>query len=71
MSNSPAQTDFPSGLAEPARRALAGAGIHNLQQLSAFSEAQIKQLHGMGPKGIDLLRRALVEKGLSFAGKAT
>jgi DNA-directed RNA polymerase alpha subunit len=66
-SNHAAQNDFPSGLSEPARRALAGAGIQNLQQLSTHSETQIKKLHGMGPKGIDLLKKALLEKGLAFA----
>ena len=31
-----------------------------------MSEAEIKQLHGMGPKGLDLLRSALRARGLSF-----
>jgi hypothetical protein len=60
--HTPASTDFPAGLSQPAHRALAGAGIQNLEQLATFSEAQIKQLHGMGPKGIDLLRQALTQK---------
>jgi hypothetical protein len=38
-----------------------------LEQLSRVSEAEIKRLHGMGPKGIRLLRQALEAKGLSFA----
>ena len=61
------ESDFPAGLSAPARRALAGAGYVRLKQLSRVSEAEIKRLHGMGPKGIRLLRQALEAKGLSFA----
>ena len=46
-------SDFPSGLSQPALRALAGAGLTSLQTLTRVSEAELKQLHGMGPKGID------------------
>ena len=58
--------DLPAGLAQPAQRALAGAGIHRLEQLAQFSEAEIRQLHGIGPNALENLRRALAEKGLSF-----
>ena len=62
--NSP--SDFPK-LAAPAQRALANANIQNLQQLSKFSETEIKKLHGMGPSAINELHKALRKKGLSFA----
>ena len=61
------ESDFPTGLSAPALRALAGAGYVRLEQLSRVSEADIKRLHGMGPKGIKLLRQALEAKGMSFA----
>lgn len=60
-------SDLPNDLAQPARRALIGAGYRRLEQLAEISEAQVKQLHGIGPKAIDQLRRALDAKGLSFA----
>jgi len=63
------EDDLPDGLAQPARRALAAAGIQRLEQLSGFSEAQIKQLHGIGPNALTLLRGALAARGLSFAGE--
>ena len=63
------ESDFPAKLSQPALRALAGAGIKNLKQLSKFSESEIKKLHGMGPNGINQLRVALAAKGLSFADK--
>jgi hypothetical protein len=59
-------SDLPK-LAAPARRALDAAGIRHLDQLTQFSEAEIKQLHGVGPNALDQLRRALIECGLSFA----
>ena len=67
-SNQPA-SDLPDKLSQPAQRALAGAGIRNLQQLTKFSETEIKQLHGIGPNAIHQLRTALAAKGLSFAEK--
>jgi hypothetical protein len=68
-SNQPEYEDsgFPSNLSQPARRALAGAGYTRLEQLTGTSEAEIKQLHGMGPKAIGQLRQALDASGLSFA----
>ncbi len=62
-------SDLPAGLSNPARRALAGAGCWRLEQVAALTEAEIGHLHGMGPKGITLLRRALAAKGLAFAGE--
>jgi hypothetical protein len=61
------ESDLPAGLAAPARRALAGAGYHRLAQLSKVSEAEIKQLHGIGPNALKQLRAALKAQGLSFA----
>jgi ERCC4-type nuclease len=61
------ESDLPVELASPARRALVNAGYWRLEQLTEVSEAELKQLHGMGPKAIDQLRRALETKGLSFA----
>ncbi len=54
-------------LGQPAHRALAAAGIQSLEQLTRFSEAEIKQLHGIGPNALAKLRQALAARGLSFA----
>ncbi len=59
-------TEFPAGLAKPAQRALAGAGYVRLEQLTTVDEAELLKLHGMGPKAVDLLRRAMEARGLSF-----
>jgi len=62
------ESDLPK-IGQPAARALAGAGVRRLEQLTSFSEAELKQLHGMGPKALGILREALADRGLSFAGE--
>ena len=63
----PLQQDFPTGLAQPALRALKAAGFTGLDQLTTIKEADLRQLHGMGPKAIELIRGALGAEGKSFA----
>src|SRR5215216_3684064 len=63
------KSDLPEKLAAPAQRALAGAGIQDLKQLSKFSETEIKQMHGIGPNALKQLRGALDDRGLSFASE--
>ena len=63
------EDDLPSGLSQPARRALIGAGFTRLEQLARVTEDEIGRLHGMGPRGLDELRRALYARGLSFASR--
>jgi DNA-directed RNA polymerase alpha subunit len=67
--NIQSESDLPAKLSQPAQRALAGAGIKTLKQLTKFSEAEIKKLHGIGPNAINQLQAALADKGLSFADK--
>lgn len=61
------QSNFPK-LSQPALRALHAAGCTRLEQVAMLSEAQLKQLHGIGPTAVEALRQALAEKGLAFAG---
>lgn len=61
------ESDLPIKLSAPARRALVGAGYLRLEQLTRVSEAELKQLHGVGPNALNQLRLALDAKGLSFA----
>lgn len=64
-------SNFPK-IGSPATRALEAAGYTNLKQLTKATEAELAQLHGMGPKALGILREALqAEEGLSFKqGKA-
>jgi hypothetical protein len=61
------ESDLPPGLSKPAQRALAGAGYARLEQFTKVRQAEVLKLHGMGPKGMEMLRRALAAKGMSFA----
>jgi ERCC4-type nuclease len=61
------ESDLPAKLAKPARRALAEAGYVRLEQFTKVSEAEIRKLHGMGPKAMDEIRRALAARGQAFA----
>jgi uncharacterized protein YdhG (YjbR/CyaY superfamily) len=63
-------SDFPK-IGAPATRALEAAGYSRVEQLTKVTEAELAQLHGMGPKALGILRDTLKEKGLSFkAGTA-
>jgi len=57
---------FLSLVSAPARRALEGAGIKTLNQLSKYSGKELLKLHGIGPTAIPKLRAALKEENLSF-----
>lgn len=61
------QSDLPVGLSEPARRALLAAGRARLEQVAGLSEAEVRGLHGVGPKAVDQLRGALADRGLAFS----
>lgn len=61
-----AEIPFPRTSA-PALRALANAGYSYLGELDGVPMAAILALHGMGPKGIGALRRAMAEHGWAFA----
>lgn len=61
------ESDLPAGLSKPARRALARAGYVRLEQFTRVREDEVSKLHGMGPKALERLHRALVSGGQSFA----
>ena len=58
-------SDFPK-IGSPATRALEAAGYTQLRQLTKVTEAELAQLHGMGPKALGILRETLKAQGLSF-----
>ena len=58
--------DFMAAVGAPARRALQGAGITNLNTLAKWTKADLLKLHGFGPSSIPRLERVLNEHGLRF-----
>lgn len=61
-----AMSDLPH-LAAPARRALTGAGIASLANLSRKTEADVTAPHGMGSNAMASLGNAMKANGLAFA----
>ena len=61
------KSDLPPRLSRPAQRALNNAAYQRLEQLAGVSQAEVGELHGVGPKALAQLRHALVANGLSFA----
>lgn len=50
----------------PATRALAVTGITRLSQLTRYTEGQMLELHGFGPKALQIVKEKLKENGLSL-----
>lgn len=63
--DSQSKSDLPK-IGAPATRALETAGYTTIKQLTRVTEAEIAQLHGMGPKALEILREKLKAEGLSF-----
>lgn len=57
---------FPPRVGGPVLRALANAGIRSLNGLARWRERDFAALHGVGPKGVRILKAALAERGLGF-----
>lgn len=53
-------------LSNPAKRALATAGITSLEELSALSQKEFMALHGIGKSTLAPIKAALETEGLSF-----
>jgi DNA-directed RNA polymerase alpha subunit len=56
-------------ISNPARRALAAAGLERLEDLTRVSEKELMRLHGMGPKAFNVIEDAIQKKGLAFASE--
>ena len=65
-STHPNAAAFPAGMSGPALRALHTAGVMSLAELARVTEAELAAMHGMGPKGIRILKEALHERGLTL-----
>ncbi|WP_200883321.1 helix-hairpin-helix domain-containing protein [Planococcus sp. CAU13] len=60
------ENDFPKSVGKPAARALVGAGYTKVEQLKDTKEKEILELHGVGPKAVEVLKKELAAKGLEF-----
>lgn len=57
---------FLAKISAPARRALDSIGVRTLKQLARHGEKEIAGLHGMGPKGVRILKECLAAEKLAF-----
>ncbi|GAP55509.1 hypothetical protein [Arthrobacter sp. 92] len=62
----PGHTPIPHGIAAPARRAMAHAGLETLEQVVQFGQRELSKLHGMGVRTMAQLMEAMDEHGLQF-----
>lgn len=64
LAGSPAAN--PPGFSNPATRALRNIGVTRLSQLTEHRESDVAGVHGVGPKGVKVLKAALTAQGLSL-----
>ncbi|HYR09728.1 MAG TPA: hypothetical protein VEQ60_18275 [Longimicrobium sp.] len=57
---------WPRGIGAPATHALIAAGYTGFRQLAGVPAAELKRLHGMGPRALSRLQEALEAEGLSL-----
>jgi DNA-directed RNA polymerase alpha subunit len=57
-------------IGNPARRALAAAGIETLEDLTKISEGELLKLHGVGPKAHGVICESMKDNGLQFSSEA-
>jgi hypothetical protein len=62
----PNRSAFPPGMSGPSLRALSVAGVRSMTDVARWTKADLARLHGMGPKALAVLERALAESGGSF-----
>lgn len=60
-------TPLPTTIGRPATRALNAANITSLEDLSRLTEKELKNLHGVGPKAIGILKQHLDENKLCLS----
>ena len=57
---------WPKGTGNPASSALEHAGVFTLEDLTRLTERELRALHGVGPKAVEVLKAALAERGLAL-----
>jgi alpha-glucosidase len=60
------ESPLPTTIGDSALRVLTDAGVTTLEAVSGFTERELLDLHGIGPKALRILRDALDAEGLEF-----
>jgi large subunit ribosomal protein L21 len=61
-----AEGGLPEAIGKPTTRALEEAGLTTLKQVAGKTEAELLDLHGIGPKAVETLTEALAAADLSL-----
>lgn len=69
MTKAQSSSDLPK-TSRPAERALATVDVFKLADLARFTEKEIADLHGMGPKALGILKVEMARHGLRFRDAA-
>ncbi|ONI90010.1 hypothetical protein ALI22I_13965 [Saccharothrix sp. ALI-22-I] len=64
------ETEFPHRIGKTAKRVLALEGYTRYEQLTKTTPKELLKIHGMGKKGIQILREELAARGLSFGDES-
>ncbi|MEC5179929.1 hypothetical protein [Arthrobacter sp. CG_A4] len=62
----PGSTPLPAGLAAPARRTLAHAGVETLEHVALLGQRRLAGMPGVCPRTLAQLQDALDEHGLEL-----
>ena len=62
----PGRTPLPRGLAAPARRSFAQAGVETLEQVVQLGERRLAGMPGICPRTMAQLQEALDDNGLEL-----
>lgn len=54
------------GIAAPAKRALAAAGVVKVADLSRFTEAEVAAWHGIGPRVLVALKGLMAQQNVNY-----
>lgn len=59
------------GIAAPARRGLVDGKLYTLGDLKRVTESELLEIHGMGPKAADVIRRTMKRERIRFRPEAS
>jgi predicted flap endonuclease-1-like 5' DNA nuclease len=62
-------SDFPASMGKVAPRELIQNGIRNLDQAAKYTEAELLDIHGVGPKAVRIIQEELARDGRSLRGE--
>jgi hypothetical protein len=66
----PGSSPFPSRIGKVVPAALASEGIYTLEQAARYTEKELLAIHGVGRKGLQILKEELTERVLKLSSSS-